>query len=85
MPAAIGIGLLLCYQGVKKENKVIAHMAVILTVIAFVALFLKLPSILNVDDFARIARFIILEFSAALALIFFVKNFRDARMARNIA
>ena len=25
MQAAIGFGLLLCYQGVKKENKVIAH------------------------------------------------------------
>ena len=83
MQAAIGFGLLLCYQGVKKENKVIAHIAVTLTVITFVALFLRLPSILNADNFARIARFIIMEFTAALALTYFVKSFRDARTARD--
>ncbi len=81
--AAIGIGLLSCYQGVKRESKIIAHIAVTLTAIAFVTLLLWLPSILNADDFARVARFIIMEFTAALALAFFVKSFRDARMARD--
>lgn len=85
IPPAIGIGLILCYQGVKKENKVIAHIAVTLTVIMLVALLLQLPSTLSAGDFARIARFIFMEFSTAVALTFFVKSFRDARRVRNIA
>ncbi|MEM8776366.1 MAG: hypothetical protein AAGF53_15125, partial [Pseudomonadota bacterium] len=40
IPAAFGLILLGCYSGVKVENKVIAHIAVLCTFIIFVALFM---------------------------------------------
>ena len=83
IPAAMGIGLLSCYRGVKTGNKIIAHIAVTLTLIVFIALLLRLPSILGEDDFAQIAPYIIMEITTVLALIYFVKSFRDARMARD--
>ncbi|MCG8696571.1 MAG: hypothetical protein MI922_00845, partial [Bacteroidales bacterium] len=38
IPVFVGVALLLTYNGLKKENKVIAHVAVLLTLLLFVAL-----------------------------------------------
>ena len=81
IPAVIGVGLLLCYQGVKKENKIIAHIAVTLTLIVFIALLLRLTSVFGEDNFKQIAPFILMEITTVLALTYFVKSFRDARAA----
>ena len=38
IPVGFGVVLLLCYQGVKNQNKIIAHVAVLLTLLLLIAL-----------------------------------------------
>ena len=44
IPVGFGAALILCTPGVKKENKVIAHIAVLLTLVILIALLgMRLP------------------------------------------
>ena len=44
IPVIFGVILLLCTNGLKKQNKLIAHIAVLLTLVILVALiFMRLP------------------------------------------
>ncbi|MEM7291263.1 MAG: hypothetical protein AAF412_12990, partial [Pseudomonadota bacterium] len=50
IPAAFGVCLIACHSGVKSENKVVAHIAVLLTLIAFIALFMPLNGAIGRGD-----------------------------------
>ncbi|MEM0941208.1 MAG: hypothetical protein AAF600_21265 [Bacteroidota bacterium] len=39
IPAIVGLALLICNPGLKKENKVVAHVVVVLTLLLFIGLF----------------------------------------------
>ena len=82
IPAVFGVALLACYSGVKAENKVVAHIAVLLTLIVLIALFMPLSSALGSGDIARLIRSILMVATTILALVYFIKSFRDARRAR---
>ena len=41
IPVIIGVILLLVYNGVKNENKIIAHIAVFLTLVTVIAIYVK--------------------------------------------
>ncbi|MEM7024422.1 MAG: hypothetical protein AAF637_17850 [Pseudomonadota bacterium] len=82
LPAAFGLALLACYPGVKRENKVISHIAVLLTLVVFVALFTPLIGAIGREDTLAILRLVIMHAAAAIALVFFVKSFIDARRRR---
>ena len=44
IPVGFGLILLLCYNGVKNQNKIIAHVAVLLTLVILLALVgMRLP------------------------------------------
>ena len=49
IPLFFGVALLLCYPGIKKENKIIAHVAVLLTLIVLVALFMPLKGAIGIE------------------------------------
>lgn len=82
IPVIIGFLLLLSYNGVKKENKIIAHIAVLLTLVIIVGLIKPLTGAIDRGDTAAIARVIVMLLSSVLAFIFFIKSFIDARKAR---
>lgn len=82
IPAIIGVMLLVLNNGIKKENKVIAHIAVLLTLVMLAGLFMPLKGAIGRDDMAAVARVVIMVLSTLVALIFFVKSFIDARKAR---
>ncbi|MEM7492468.1 MAG: hypothetical protein AAF296_03745 [Pseudomonadota bacterium] len=82
IPAAFGVALILCLPGVKSENKIVAHIAVVLTLIVFVALFMPLRSALGRADTVAIIRIGLMMATTALAFVFFIKSFIDARKAR---
>ena len=84
IPVAFGVVLLALNGGVRKENKVIAHIAVLLTLVVLVALFMPLMKALERGGAAPI-RIIIMQLSSLIAMIFFIKSFRDARKAREAA
>ncbi|MEO0372433.1 MAG: hypothetical protein AAF231_13330 [Pseudomonadota bacterium] len=82
LPGVVGVALLACTPGVKAENKVIAHIAVTLTLAIFLLLlvpFFKAVSEGNVVSILRVAAMLI---TCVLAKIAFIKSFRDARRAR---
>ena len=79
IPAAIGVILLALNFGVKKENKVIAHIAVLLTLLILIALIKPLMGAIGRADTLAIGRLGAMIISTALAMVFFVKSFIEAR------
>lgn len=84
IPVAFGVILLILYPGVKKEAMVPAHIAVILTLIVAIALLKPLSAAWGRSDGPAIFRTIIMFISSVLALICFIKSFRDVRRARKL-
>lgn len=84
IPVAFGVILVLLNGGIQKENKVISHIAVVLTLLVLLALFMPLMKALDRGGLAPI-RIIIMQVSSLIAMIAFIKSFRDARKAREAA
>ncbi len=83
IPVLIGVLLLSISQGVKNENKAMAHVAVIVTLLGVVAIAAKpLMSALDSDDITKKIRAIAMTVTGIIAMIFFVKSFIDAGKAR---
>jgi hypothetical protein len=56
IPAAFGVVLAACSLGVKKDNKVVAHVAVLLVVLLIVALFMPLKGAIGRGDTLAVVR-----------------------------
>ena len=79
IPVSIGALLILCYSGIKNQNKIISHIAVLLTLIILVALVgMRLPKSIDKGGVGLI-RVIIMIISSALSMIFFIRSFIAAR------
>lgn len=82
IPGAFGAALLACYPGVKAENKVVAHIAAVLTLAILIALYMPMASAIEDGLAGPLIRSGLMVVTTAFALIFFIKSFRDARRAR---
>ena len=82
IPLFFGVVLLLCYQGVKTQNKVIAHVAVLLTLVVLVALFKPLKGAIDRSDTEATIRVAVMIVASALSMVYFIKSFIDARKER---
>lgn len=79
IPVGFGVILLLCYSGVKNNNKIIAHIAVLLTLLILVALLgMRLPKSLESGG-AGLFRVIAMCTTSAISMVYFVKSFIEAR------
>tara|TARA_B100000780_G_scaffold102684_1_gene71831 strand:+ start:1276 stop:1632 length:357 start_codon:yes stop_codon:yes gene_type:complete len=85
IPAGIGVILILCNYGVKKENKIIAHVAVLLTLIILFGLIKPLIGAFERVDINAILRVVIMIITTIFALVVFVKSFIEARKKREIS
>lgn len=85
IPAGFAIALLACLPGVKSANKVIAHIAVVLTLLLVFALFKPLIGAIGRGDALAILRVGLMLGSSVLAVVFFVKSFIDVRRQRTVA
>jgi len=82
IPVAFGVVLLLCHSGVKKENKIVAHIAVLFTLIILGALLLmRLPKSFAAGGIG-LYRVVFMIFTSALSMVGFVKAFIDARKSK---
>ena len=79
IPLFFGVALLLCYPGIKKENKIIAHVAVLLTWIVLVALFMPLKGAFGRDDSMAIIRISVMIIGSAMSMTAFIRSFIAAR------
>ena len=78
IPVGIGSVLLVLNKGVKNSNKVIAHIAVLITLLSF-ANIMPLRSALSDVRSEAVLRIIIMLSSSVYAMVFFIKSFIDAR------
>ena len=85
IPVGFGAVLLLLYKGVKKEDKIAAHAAVLLTLVILAALLKPLSAAVSRSDSLAILRVSIMLLSTALALFCFIKSFIEVRRARAAA
>ncbi len=79
IPLFLGIILLICNAGLKKENKIIGHIAVFVTLIALIGLFMPLKAAITENRSLSIVRVSIMIVSSLLALISFIWSFIVAR------
>ena len=83
IPVWFGFVLFFCSFGLKKENKVIAHIAVLLTFIILIALVgMRLPKSLESGGFG-LYRVLIMIITSTIAIISFVHTFIKVRQQRD--
>jgi len=79
IPVFAGVILVFLNPGLKKENKVIAHIAVIITLLVLIGLIKPLTGAFGRGDNIAIFRVIFMMLFTLLALISFISSFIDAR------
>ena len=79
IPLFLGVILVLCNRGLKKENKIIAHIAVLVTLIALLGLTMPLKAAIADGRTLSIIRVAVMLLTGSLAMITFVKSFIAAR------
>ena len=83
IPAAFGLGLLALNPGLKRENKIVAHLVVVLTLLIVIALIMPLKGAIGRGDTMGITRVAIMLVSGIVAIAIFVRSFIEARKARD--
>ncbi|MEE2954037.1 MAG: hypothetical protein VX347_02565 [Bacteroidota bacterium] len=79
IPVFFGVILFLCNKGLKKENKIIAHIVVLLTFLILVALAgMRLPKSLDIGGIG-LYRVITMIATSAIAMLSFIASFIQAR------
>ena len=82
IPVGFGTVLILCTPGVKNQNKVIAHVAVLLTLVILVALAgMRLPKSIEKGGLGLVRVFSMIG-TSVLSMVCFVRSFIAARKAR---
>ena len=79
IPVMFGVVLLLCNNGIKNQNKVIAHLAVLATFICLIGLFMPLNGAIERGNDLAVVRVSAMIASSVIAIIFFIKSFIEAR------
>ncbi len=83
IPVFLGVILIVLSQGVKNENKAQAHVAVIITLLGFIALFKPFFGAMGRDDNGAAIRIGIMLLTNLIGLVFFIRSFIAARKARS--
>ncbi len=82
IPVGFGVIFALATPPFKKENKVVAHIIVLLTLLIIIALFMPLRGALGRGDTIAAVRVGIMIATSIVAMVIYIKSFIDARKAR---
>ncbi|MEM9991142.1 MAG: hypothetical protein AAF738_05220 [Bacteroidota bacterium] len=82
IPAAFGVIFLLVTAPFKKENKAVAHIVVLLTLLLIFALAMPFKGAIGRGDTMAMTRVGLMLATSIVAMIIYVKSFIDARKAR---
>ena len=82
IPTFVGAIIILLNKGVKNENKVIAHIVVLLTLIILLGLIKALMGTMDRGNSAAVVRVSLMIITTIVAIVAFVKSFIDARKNR---
>jgi len=79
IPVAFGALFAILYPWMKKENKIVSHIVVVLTLLILAALFKPLSGAMEADNTMAIVRISIMILICIFAMIIYVKSFMAAR------
>ena len=79
IPVFFGVILLLCHKGIKNGSKVIAHIAVVLTLLILIALVGKRLPISIENGGIGLFRVAVMSLTSLLAFIIFIRSFIENR------
>lgn len=79
IPVIFGFILLLCQNGIKNKSKVIAHIAVLVTLLIFIALIGKRLPISIEQGGVGLFRVLAMSLTSLIALILFIRSFIENR------
>ncbi len=82
IPVVFGVVILSLYKGIKKENKIVAHIAVLLTLLILGGLVKPLTAAIGRGDGMVIMRVAVMLIATVVAFGAFIKSFLDVRRAR---
>ena len=82
IPVGVGVVLLAVNPGVKKEEKIQAHVAVLLTLIILLGLAMPLKGAIERGSTAGVVRVLVMILSSLFAMVTFVRSFIQARKNR---
>ncbi len=82
IPAAFGVAFLAMSPGVKKHNKAIAHVVVVLCLVVIIALVKPLMGTFDRNSTIGTVRVLAMMATSVLAMVMYVKSFIDARKAK---
>lgn len=82
IPVFAGIILVVITPWFKKGNRVIAHVAVVLTLLILIGLIKPLTGAISRADSLGITRVLVMMATSFTAMVIFVKSFIDARRGR---
>jgi hypothetical protein len=83
IPVVSGGILLLLHWGIKKGNKVVAHIAVLLTLLIGVSLFMPLRGAIDRADWMAVGRVAAMIAVCIFAIVLYIRSFREVRRRRN--
>lgn len=79
IPAAFGVVLLALTPGMRKDNKTVAHIVVVLTLIIVIALVMPIRGAIERNDAGANARVAVMMGWGVVAMAVYVESFIDAR------
>jgi hypothetical protein len=79
IPVGFGVLILLFNPGLRKHNKVIAHLAVGATLLILLGLIMPLKGAIGREDGAAIARVSVMLLATLFALVVFIRSFIQGR------
>lgn len=85
IPVVFGVLILSLYKGIKKEDKIVAHIAVLLTLLILGGLAKPLTASIGRGDGMAMMRVSVMLMTTIVALAAFIKSFIDVRRARKLA
>ncbi|WP_108868790.1 hypothetical protein [Aquimarina aquimarini] len=83
IPVIIGVILLFLNKGIKKENKVIAHIAVLLTLVILIGLYKPFMGAIHRESTIGVVRVSIMILFTLIAFLSFIKSFINARKSKS--
>ncbi|MEM7019565.1 MAG: hypothetical protein AAF512_19795 [Pseudomonadota bacterium] len=85
IPLAFGVIFLVLTPPFKKDNKVVAHIIVLLTLILILALVMPLRGAIGREDSMGILRVGLMMCGSVFAMVIYIKSFIDVRKAKAAA
>lgn len=82
IPVIFGGLLVVLNPGLKNQNKAIAHIVVLLTLLVSIGLYMPLSGALARNDVAATIRVSVMLISSIIALVFFVRSFIRVRRGK---